>query len=799
MTRSAQRAWLCILCVVSCGGLPRALADSTPPLSTAELLVDLARDQALSRRGERTAADIKQVRTLLRAAVRLDPQLASAWELLYELASLEGDHDEAARALTAILLADPLHERAFSLWLEAGAAAQQTAERRTAWLSAVQKTSRPPWQQSMICTAQARNALAQLDVAEAKSLLDRALELEPANLDAAELMLDVLNDETPPEQWLATQLRILQLSPLSGQAAWQAASTLDEHGLCEEAGRFFDYALKMHATVHPEMAVPGRFWLSYARNLLARGRLDEAIDFTRRAATADPRIAAEAGFALHYLHTLKQDGVADQIRSELAARFAAIRDPNDFPANEVAQAAWFYLTLDAQPDRALMLARSAVDRAPTDTFAQRVLGWALAANGQSDEARRVLTPIATRDAYAAQRLATDAQAAGRLDEARAVLAALAPRPIVGPAADAIAALETSLNGGPAPTSAPATAPTPDTAPTSAPTTRPATTRPATTVGSPHAAALRAALARFDDRVLEFFAAPGRFVEPRVEMVNRAPVPGEPWLAEFSLTNVGPFVLTLGPDGMFNPVFVVSVAMDGDRKRDFPGLLTVGLERNRILRPGETVSVRRTIDVGPARRASRDTPQQAQRITLNAVLDGVLSAGGTWLPGPTGQSLRAPVYFNRLPAATDRASLAGLFGALQSDAPARFRAADVLAQLLGERQRAELKRTTYTPGPIPADRVEDAIAAALASDDGELRFRALDALTNAGLNRRLLAAAEECLDHPEWLVRLGAIRLVARQGPVMKERFEKLASGDADELVRDFAAAIIASWDEPTSR
>ncbi len=53
-------------------------AGRNQPLTTAELLVDLARDHALVRRGQQTEADVQTVRTLLLAALRLDPQLTDA-------------------------------------------------------------------------------------------------------------------------------------------------------------------------------------------------------------------------------------------------------------------------------------------------------------------------------------------------------------------------------------------------------------------------------------------------------------------------------------------------------------------------------------------------------------------------------------------------------------------------------------------------------------------------------------------------------------------------------------------------
>jgi len=53
-------------------------AGRNPPLTTAELLVDLARDHGLAQRGRQTEADVQHIRTLLRAALRLNPKQTDA-------------------------------------------------------------------------------------------------------------------------------------------------------------------------------------------------------------------------------------------------------------------------------------------------------------------------------------------------------------------------------------------------------------------------------------------------------------------------------------------------------------------------------------------------------------------------------------------------------------------------------------------------------------------------------------------------------------------------------------------------
>jgi hypothetical protein len=782
---SGLRVAVAVFGVLSCmvGGV--WAAGRNPPLTTPELLVDLARDYALAQRGHQTAADVQQVRTLLQAAVRLDPKLADAYAWLYELALLSGDRAEAATALAGLLNADPTNQNAFVLWLAAGTQTQQTIEKRAEWLEAVAASPRPPPMQALTHLALAQLAIERMDTAEARQQVRRAQQLEPASPEAATLALETLDPNAAPAERLRAMLQLVAVRPFSLSAVWQVGLLLDDYGFADEARVFYDYGYGLRPAGVAPGALPGGFLLDLARNQLAGGQLDKAIDYTRQAVAAQPASAAEAGMFLCYL--LERQGhlvEADEVRGQLAQRFAPLNDPNDWPVNEVAQAAWFYCVVAPDHHRAAMLAAAAAERAPHDLFVQRVLGWSQTLSGKSAEARRTLEPIAQRDAYATYLLAKLSLDAGDEAGARRVLAALDPRPPAGLAHDLLWQLEeTSASTQPA--SQPTTMRTAATQTAAAPQPIP--------VQHPE---LREVLAGFDVRILKFKENPAQFLDAQVSLDDLSPAPGEPWWATFSLTNRGPFPITLTPDGMVNPVFVLSLAIEGDRTRVYPALLTVSVDRVRILYPGQTSQVRRTLDVGPPRQASRLTPQQAQRVEIRVLLDAEAGPDGQWRPSLGGQQLRAAVYFNRLPASTGREALAALFSAASGDSePARARAIEVMAELLGERQRAELKRLNYEPASVPADQLRAALLNLLGNESWEVRVRTLDALQVVGLDRAVTAAVERCLEHPHWLVRLMAVRVLARQGRGFAERAQSIAENDADELVRAVAQSELAKWTE----
>lgn len=749
-----------LLVLLALGVVGGGAQTGTDSLSTADLLVDLARDHGLTRRGQQTDADVTHVRVLLEAALRLDPEHERAHAWLYELSALAGDDVAAARQVAGLLKADPLNELAFARWLEAGIDAQQTVEQRIEWLEAVAASQRPPALLSIAHTHLACQALEQMDLAACHGHLSRALELSPQNLAAAALRWDMLPPDAPPVDRLRAALDVLRLQPLSVDAAWHVARILHEVGLAQEAARFYAYAVEVHERAYPRVPVPAPFLLDRVYNYLAIDDLEAAIRTARSVIINAPEYAAEAGILLHYLLRRAErtlDG--DSLKLQLAQRFAAVREPAEFTIDEVTQAAWFYCRVDPQPQRALMLAENAFARAPDDPFVRRVFGWAQAENLQADAALETLRPIAPEDPYAAWMVARLLREAEQDLQAMAVLAALEQRPITGPAADLLR--EADLT---------------------------ATSQPA-----PQAATVRAVLAAFDERVLEFHRDPARFLEAQLQIVDRSPGPGQPWWAEISLTNRAPFAITLGPDGLVNPVFLLSFELEGDRKRVYPHLLSVAVDRRQALLPGETVTVRRTIDLGPLRSVTRQTPQHLQRVTVAAILDPEQDATGSWGPSVSGQTLR-PVYFNRVPAGAGRESIAALLRAMTGESrPGAWRAIEVLAELLGERQRADLKRLSYRPESIPAGRIRAALLGLLDSDDWETRARVLDALHVVGLDAEMAAAVERCLAHEHWLVRLMAVRLLARQGERFGPQARLLAEQDEDALVRDLAQSYVEQF------
>lgn len=737
-----------------------------PALATPRWLIDLARDAVTTGRGSADAAAVLQAQALYAAAVRLDAQQPDAYLGLYECAGLRDQPETAAAALDKLLNVDGTHELAFERWIDAGLSGAQTLELQRDWLEqTLQLRDFGDRRKALVHLRLAANALRRMAPDEARLQLDRAMAYDADQPDGLRMRVELLTTRAPPHVQVRTVLAALRTNPTRVEDAWLVATLLDAYGFTEQARRFFDYAVELVKLTHPGVALPADYQLDLARNRAGWGKLDEAETFCRAAIAADPA-ALHARLYLHWL--LNKAGRIDEAAAlavQLRRTFNELGDPGRASVSELAQAAWFFCSIDPQPRPALRLAEEAARRAADDTFVQRVLGWAQALNGRTKEATATLAPLAAGDPLAAYQLARILLDAGDSTGAARVVAQIARLPAGGPAADLLASLGI----------------------------------PAAEVQSPQRRypEVADALTDFDFSLLDFHRDPARFVAAEISVESDGLAPGEPWWFVLSLTNRGTFPVTLGPGFSVNPTFVLSVDVQGDRQRTYPGLFLLSLDRRRVLPPGESVRLRQTLNVGPLRRLSRLTPQQLMRVTVNAILDPQQASDGSWSPSAFGQRL-APLVFNRLPLRA--AEIPSLIEAAKSTAPAeRFRAIEVLADVLGESQRAAAKRLAYEPEAVPAERIAAVLLTALQSDDAQERARTLDALLVTGLDQRMLDAVRRCLKNKHWLVRMLAIRLLAeREGAAVERTVAALGRDDPDELVRDVCAAYLRRWQSPSA-
>ncbi len=730
--------------------------------STPRLLLDLARDRGLLIAGRQSPADVLYIQSLLRAAVRLDPRQTEAHVLLYELAVLSDDGEQARYHLEQIVRSDSRNTTAYAAWLNAALQEQQTTEKRIDWLTRHLAESGVAGPSAAIAhLALAELSVQRVDPTAVRLALDRVLGADPYNPDARWLRFQILDQTVPVPIRIQAGLQALEANPLDVGTAWTVGSMIHDSGMPQEAAMFWEHALEVHRRMNPGETPPGSFELALARNAYARGRVDEAVRQATAVFEGPPAARLEAGVFLQWLARKHRLTITEGVLDELEKQSAAVRDPDEWPVAQVAWTAWYHCTVRTAPQRALSLAQNAVARAPDDPIARRVLGWALAVNSRYAEAIETLRPLAARDPAAAVLLAQLLRREGDEPGSAAVVDALTVVPNAGPIHDLF--LQAGL---PLPEGDPA-----------------------------EIRSIRGLLNSFERSCLNFHEAPARFLEVELIPENRSPSPGQPWWLTISLKNKGRFPIALGPERLVNPTLVLSVEVEADRKRQFPNLLILHLDQARTIPPGETRTLRTTIDVGPLRQLSRAMPQHLLRVVVNGIFDPVPTSDDGWEPSATGQTIR-PAYMNRLPTQVTSQHLRALLASSGSDAPrVGARALEEIAELLGEQQRAALDRLSYEVQTVPAEPLAQRLRAALESRSWELRVHALEALQVVGLDEQMFAATEKCLEHEHWLVRLMAIRVLQRQGSAFIAHLEELARTDSDAIVRDVARSILQKHQE----
>lgn len=741
------------------GAAAAQISEPPPrPQDTAAQFVSAARDLGIRVAGRQTATDVLEIRTLLEAASRIRPEASEPYVWLYELATLRNDADAAAAALDKLIETDPANENAYRLWVEQVPAGTNTIEARSRRLTERLAQSPPPFFAALIHAALARISQERMEEADARKHFEEAAARCPDCPEVSLLALELVSPTEDATVRLGAMLGALRLNPMSPELAWDTGAILDEAGFAEDALRFYEYARAVSRAAGQPLPIDSFRLLQLSYNALGRGNVRDAIDYGFQSG----RSLKDSLEPLFYLFWLTDRYVGKEQANEVAAQarkyFERMEDPDKWPANLVAQAAWYYVMIELDPPKALSLITAAMKRDSGDPFVRRVYGWALSISGQLDEAAMVLEPIRRDDPYAAVRMAMNRRAVGDDAGAMQYIHDLRRIPPVGQARALL-----DKEGLP-----------------------PAASQPVA-MRNPRMAEL---LSEFDSGILDFYRDSPKYLEATVRPVRPAVEPGEPWMFEFALANRGTFAITLGPGAMINPVFLVSVELEGDKKLEYPQLLTIPLDRVCVLQPKQRVSVQRQIEFGPLRAAIDRTPQRLWRATIRAILDPVQAPGGRWEASPVGQTI-APAYLNRPPAGTTDQAWHARFSQLTGESPpARFLALEQIGLLLGEAQRGRMGRLSYDVRPIPEERVSAALRATIESTDWEIRARTLMALSHAGLDQAMLEAVRTRLSDEHWAVRLLAVRLLARMGAAFASQAQEVAASDADPLVQRMATIVL---------
>ncbi len=251
---------------------------------------------------------------------------------------------------------------------------------------------------------------------------------------------------------------------------------------------------------------------------------------------------------------------------------------------------------------------------------------------------------------------------------------------------------------------------------------------------------------------------------------------------------------MGRGGLFNPVVFVSLSIDGDVKAELPALTAAVLPAPRYLQPGQEVTERVRIDVGPAQTALMTSPFARLKLTCTATVDPLLD-GDKLTPSLSSLTVK-PATMDRPPLIAPDADPTGVNRALalivramqQGSLTERIRAA---WQLLSAARQVEDARKGALPGNLAKPVLLSMTKAMLASEDPLVRASMLEALQIVSLDDRIIGLTAPCLTDSDPLVRLRLVELLAGKRTSGCEKVTQMYADDPDELVKLIALVLSA--------
>jgi len=758
-------------------------------------LVNLARHQGhlVGRTDPRRSS--LQILALLRAAVDASPDCAEAYYWLYDLEGRMDRQPKARRALEHYCRLRPDDAAARLLLLDLQLQDQQTAEARAAFVK--EQLGRKPLSRvfaSELHRRLANHAFERQDTPTASREVEEALRLNPMNVAARQLAYRIFRETEPALQRVEMALQLIGINPGQANLVWDLAEFLDRLSLHTQAQQWYRRAIELHRRAN-NAAVPAEYLHKLAVSYADAGNFAQAKVTADRALLANPEQMTTRLLRARALRKLGKDAAAAAdlayVSKAYAARIDTVLKNKDFPA--AAEIAWFYCYHQPNPRRALQLAELAVSEPRPSLLARIAYGYALDMNGRTDQAVKVLTPLAGIDQLAAYKLALLQIEKDQKDQAIATLQKAAAIRSSGIAYKMISSLLAKYDQKP---------PTP-----------------------PSYDKLIAALASFPSDVFDYPSRPQDFLKVTLHFVDDPLPPIGPINVTFRAENVGPFPITFGEGFMAMPLVAVSARVGGPSGHLYENYLQVLMNSRPTLLPGDAIEKTVAIDVGPIREDLRRKITQPVPIEVTAMFDPVYeqkmpkrqkveksksrnvetpkSPGAERLTAGLGTITTAPIRTVRSALDVSPAGITALLQQARSaDATQRIHAAEQIGALLaaGEKIETSKRQNVETSKRqnvemqargLPVDSLLDAEAKLLSDPAWQVRAHALVAVGWSTMSKGVTVAAAACVRDAMPVVKTLAVRLFAEQhGEKFRQVLEQLDKSDPCPYVRMMAASYL---------
>jgi hypothetical protein len=782
----------------------RAETPTTDPVGDASMAEHLAQI-AQTNLTVRSISDItlRESAALLEAATKLnngDPRFPRLWA---EACLSLHDSDGAIAALKAYTGVDTDDQVAQSQLIDLYSSKMEAADQKVRYL--LDKAALTNLSAEVRAHAGTRAAKIMLDRSqdtEAKQALDDALKLNPLDPDALELN-EQLSRKDGPQKHIAALFALLRSNPAQPAVAARVAAELAKEGLTAEAATWYNNSISVSNRLSAPTD-PGTF-LDYLAEVLVGGQtkgFDAAIDslldkqptnaealylkliFTRRGddkdATTKAMDAARDGFiervyAAYRAGAGGNDPPATQPAGEFAKRLGDVMDQakkikaagNDAAIADEASAltdlAWLEIYFDQQPDNAAPLIAALHELLPQDDvrFA-RLEGWSLLNAGKPNDANVKLSAVAERDPLSAMgmiRIASKdparkddvkSSAQALLDDNRGgLLAAI----LMDGLRDQGVAIHVSEAGN----------------------------------------AIKADLDKFPKAWFTFLDAPDNFYLISCNPLRVSSAYDEPMLAVVTITNIGPFDISVGPKGAIKPDLWFDVKVSGPQgPQNFPGAAYDRLGQRLVLKKGGVLQQLIRLDQSKLALALSTNPTAAFSLSFMLVTNPVTGASGI-APGPGGQRVAVKKILERKSNPLGEQQQQAMIASLNNTASdVRIRTismlcayARVAATATDDKIKASGKQLVDTYSQLGADP-----SAPVASWARFMTASVIAPDHRAELLGQMVAS-------PYLGQRMLAVVLALTSGPAGKDTLTTLAKDD-DPIVKKFAEAALDDYAHPTT-
>lgn len=714
-------------------------------------LVNLARHQGhLIGRGDPRSASL-HVMALLEGATLVSPDCAEAYYWLYDLNQRMGRSQPARAALSRYVRLMPGDDGARLKRLEIELAERHTSEARAQFVQ--EELQQKPM--SRLYESALRSWLAmyhqERDEKEAAGKeVETALRLNPMNIQAREVAYELYGDTQPELQRVEMALQMIAVNPSQVNLVWDLAEFLDRVTLHKQAQEWYNRAIELHRRAEAG-PIPADLWQKLALSYLCAEDHARAKDAADEALKADPSFHSARLLRANLLRKLGDEKAAqadeDFVRQAYRARADEVFSKN--LTEEASQVAWYFCYHNPDKDQAMKLAEVAMkDRSPSP-LAKLAYGYALSANGRTDDAIKILEPLASADQLAGLELARCMIQRGRQQEAIKVLKSAAAIQPSGIAFVLIRDLLDKYGEKLTPREQPEK--------------------------------VIAALDRFQRDVFDYYRRTADFLKFTIRFDTADLPPTGPVNVVLRLENKAPFIITFGEGFMARPLVAISARLGGESGTEFRDYLQVLLSERPALVPGDAVEKTVAIDVGPMRERLLTTLTKDTPIEVTALFDPVYQQGKL-APG-LGSVSAGPISITRKAADMSSAAMTALSDqASTGDVTARVHAADMAGALLASAGASE---TPATP------QLRSILAKLVADREEMVRAHALVAAGWSPLADDFTRAAAGAVRDERPVVRMLAVRLFAmQQGEAFKSVLQHLSQSDPETAVRTMAACFL---------